>query len=387
VAVSSDRTESTGDAAAARPASAGLGRRGKLLRPLDPAGTLSRPALEGRLAGGVADRRLTLVVGGAGFGKSTLAARIAAERRAAWYTIDATDRHLGSLTAGIVAALRVVLPDLPDDLAAPVEGSVEATDDAAMLSRANAAAALVADAIEPQLTEPILLVLDDLHALAGAPNAWRLVEALVRVAPAQVRFLITSRLELPFGIERLRGQGQVTDLGGPALAFSEPETASLVAILLPDELGTTAERDSVARRIHAATGGWPAAVRLAIEAVRAAPAGDHDGVLERLQRPEGPLFAYLAEEVVAAAPESTRAMVRHAVHFDRFNAALLEAIGVPDPASTIAELSKRALFLQPLPGEPGWYTLHGLIREYTLARLPLGDEEIHGIQRAAAEWF
>src|SRR6185503_1158417 len=108
-------------------------------------------------------------------------------------------------------------------------------------------------------------------------------------------------------------------------------------ILLADELGTTAERDSVARRVHAATGGWPAAVRLAIEAVRAAPAGDHDGVLERLQRPEGPLFAYLAEEVVAAAPESTRAMVRHAVHFDRFNAALLEAIGVPDPASTIAE--------------------------------------------------
>src|SRR4029077_10170272 len=96
---------------------------------------------------------------------------------------------------------------------------------------------------------------------------------------------------------------------------------------------------------------------------------------------------YWREEVARAAPDPTRVMVRHAVHFDRFNAALLEAIGVPDPAPTIEELSKRALFLQPLPGEPGWYTLHGLIREYPLARLPLDDEEIHAIQRSAAEWF
>jgi DNA-binding SARP family transcriptional activator len=80
-------------------------------------------------------------------------------------------------------------------------------------------------------------------------------------------------------------------------------------------------------------------------------------------------------------------MVRHAVHFDRFNAALLEAVGVPEPAATIAELSRRALFLQPLPGDPGWYTLHSLIREYTLARLPLSAGEIRALHRAAGAWF
>ena len=160
-------------------AQASVGRSAKLLPPTDPVGTLRRPVLEQRLTGGT-DRRLTVVVGGAGFGKSTLAARIAATRRSAWYTLDAGDRHLGSLTAGIVAALRIALPDLPADLAGPIEGSIEATDDAGILGRANAAAALLSDGLEGVLDGPLLLVLDDVHVLAGAPVAWRLVESLVR---------------------------------------------------------------------------------------------------------------------------------------------------------------------------------------------------------------
>ena len=363
-----------------------VGRSAKLLPPGDPVGTLRRPALEQRLTGGT-DRRLTVVVSGAGFGKSTLAARVAASRRSAWYTLDAGDRHLGALTAGIVAALRVTLPDLPADLAGPIEGSIEATDDAGILGRANAAAALLSDALESVLDGPLLLVLDDLHVLAGAPVAWRLVEALVRLAPADLRILITSRGELPFSVERLRGQGQVMDLGGTALAFTEDEIASLVGILLVDEVDEAGDRATAAGRIHLATGGWPAAVRLAIEAVRGAAPGDQAAVLDRLQRPEGPLFAYLAEEVVSAAPEATRTLIRRAVHFERFNTALLEAIGVPEPAPTINELSKRALFLQPLPGERGWFSLHGLIREYTLSRLPLPQTEIRALHRAAAIWF
>ena len=57
-------------------------------------------ALERRLLEGT-ERRLTIVVGGAGFGKSTLAARVAAARPTAWYTLDASDRHIGALAAGV----------------------------------------------------------------------------------------------------------------------------------------------------------------------------------------------------------------------------------------------------------------------------------------------
>ena len=351
-------------------ARAGGGRSAKLLPPADPVGTLARPVLEQNLLAGT-QRRLTIVLGGAGFGKSTLAARVAAARPTAWYTLDPSDRHMGSLAAGVSASLRLPLPSIPEETSAAVESSIEPTDDAAIMARASAAAALVTDAIQAALDDDLVLVLDDLHVLAGATGSLRFVEALVRLAPAGLHVVVTSRAEVPFAIERLRGQGQVVDVGGTALAFTVEEIRALLDVLLEaDGAEASALRDSAATRIHAATGGWPAAVRLAVEAYRSAPGGDREAVLDRLRRPEGPIFAYLAEEVVAGTSEETRALIRHAVHFDRFSAPLLDAVGVPGPAATLEELSRRALFLQPLPGEPGWFALHGLIREYSLSRLP-----------------
>jgi DNA-binding SARP family transcriptional activator/Tfp pilus assembly protein PilF len=370
----------------ARGLTGGRGRAAKLLPPTDPVGTLPRPTLEQRLAEGT-ERRLTIVIGGAGFGKSTLAARIAAIRPTAWYTLDASDRHVGALAAGVVAALRVPLSGLPADLSDPVEGSIEATDEAGMMGQANAAAALIADAVAGATSDQIVLVLDDLHVVNGATGAWRFVEALVRLAPAGLHVIVTSRTEVPFGVERLRGQGQVVDVGGTALAFSTDEIGKLLDVLVGDDGSEPVARRLVAERIQHATGGWPAAVRLAVEAYRTAPPAGRQVVLDRLQRPEGPIFAYLAEEVVAGASDATRILVRHAVHFDRFSAALLTAVGVPDAAATLDELTRRALFLQPLPGDAGWYALHGLIREYSLARLPLTAEEIRTLHHAAAEWF
>ncbi len=362
------------------------GRAAKLLPPSDPPGTLQRPELERRLAHGV-ERRLTVLVAGAGFGKSTLAAHVASHRRSAWYTLDGTDRQLGTLVDGVVAALRHPLPGLPVDLAAPVQGSIEANDEADVLGRAQAAAALVADALQDHIDSDVLLVLDDLHAIDDSPMAWRFVEALVRLAPAELHLLITSRGELPFGVERLRGQGQVMDMGGPALAFSAAEIGGIIDAVLAEEELTADDREHVAERVLAATDGWPAAVRLALEAYRGAPVERRTQALDRLQHPDGPLFAYLAEEVVSRASEGTRDLIARAVHFDRFCAPLCVAIGSPDAAAILGRLARRALFLQSHPDGDGWYSLHGLVREFTLSRLPLPPEEVRSMHARAAAWF
>jgi DNA-binding SARP family transcriptional activator len=79
--------------------------------------------------------------------------------------------------------------------------------------------------------------------------------------------------------------------------------------------------------------------------------------------------------------------VSRAVHFDRFCAPLCVAIGSPNAERILAALSRRALFLQTHPQGEGWFALHGLIREYTLNRLPLPPEEVAAMQARAADWF
>src|SRR5690242_15919362 len=159
-------------AAPPRPVAAGLSRAAKLVPPRDPSGTLDRPELEARLAAGT-DRRLTIIVAGAGFGKSTLASRVARRRQAAWYTVDAVDRHLGTFAGGVVATLRRLVPTLPDDLATPIATAVDPRDDAEAQQRGQAAATLVADALQEASDEELLLVLDDCHEIDGATGSWR----------------------------------------------------------------------------------------------------------------------------------------------------------------------------------------------------------------------
>jgi ATP/maltotriose-dependent transcriptional regulator MalT/DNA-binding SARP family transcriptional activator len=363
-----------------------VGRAAKLVPPRDPNGTLDRPALEAALREG-AERRLTVIVAGAGFGKSTLAARTARSRASAWYTVDAADVDLGSFAAGVVAALHRQLPALPEDLATPIASAVDPRDEIEAQHRGQAAATLVADALQDVLEDDLLLVLDDCHEIDGATGSWRFVEALVRFAPPGLHVLLVSRNDPPFGVERLRAQGEVSDLGGASLAFTVPEIETLVTTLLPADAVPRAATSIAAERIFTATDGWPAAVRLTIEALRAAPAGGREAVLERLQRPEGPLFAYLAEEVVAQASEPIRHALARAVHFERFSGPLLEAVGIDDATQVLDGLARRGLFLQPLPGDPGWYVLHGLIREYARSRLTLSPEETGDLHLRAAAWL
>ena len=261
--------------------------RSKILPPAVPPSALARDGLHARLDEATR-RRLTSVVAGAGFAKSTLLAGWAQRHEVAWYTLDAQDAALSRLGAGVVDALRLHIPDLPADLAAG-PGMARGPDAGAdARARADAFAAALCEALQERLRRPVGLVLDDLHELAADGAAMRVVEALCRQAPASLYLVLASRAEVPFSIDRLRGQGQVLELGSAELAFAADEVRALLEAELDGdarELGAT---------LHAITGGWPAAVRLACEAMRMLPPGERDAAVGRLRRPGGALFAYLA---------------------------------------------------------------------------------------------
>ena len=92
----------------------------------------------------------------------------------------------------MVASLRRQLPDLPEDLATPIAAAADPRDDAEAQQRGQAAATLVADALQDVLDEDLLLVLDDCHEIDGATGSWRFVEALVRFAPPALHVLLVS---------------------------------------------------------------------------------------------------------------------------------------------------------------------------------------------------
>jgi ATP/maltotriose-dependent transcriptional regulator MalT len=352
----------------------------KLLPPAVATPALARKRLEERLDDALG-RRLAVVVAGAGFGKTTLLSGWAARRRVAWYTLSSEDVELGVLVRGLVGALRLRVPNLPTSLVAATAGPLGPVPDPDDLGRADAYAGHLCAAVQDLNSRDLVLVLDDLHELGddGAPA--RFVESLVRHAPPPLHVVVASRAEPPFPIERIRGQGQVVELTARELAFSADETERLLA----EALG--AREDGLAVALHEATGGWPAAVRLALEALRGVPAAERRRTLARLRGPGSPLFAYLAGEVVEREPAEVQALVRTVAPLGSFTAELCEALGIADAAEVLASLERRGLFVEPDSLEVGWYSLGALTREFALERMTLPLAELKEVRLAAAAWL
>ena len=350
----------------------------KLVPPALPAAWIGRPELLARLDE-ARRRRLTAVVAGAGYGKSTALAAWAAGVRSAWYALQPEDASLPTFGRGLADALRRRLPGLPPDLAgvlavAPGSGGDE-------LARADGLAAALGETLERQLDGDLVLVLDDVHELPARGGAARLVEGLARHAPAGFHLVLSSRAEPPFPIGRLRGRGQVLEVDGALLALTEAETAALLERALGPGGG------GLAGPLHVLTGGWPAATCLAAEALRRRPVAERAAELAALSRPGEPLLVYLAEEVLAQEDPDLRELVRRVAPLRRFTADLCRAVGIEVDPAMLARQARRGLFLETRPALESWYALHALVREAALTAMPLPAADRRQLHLRAAAWL
>ncbi len=333
--------------------------RVKLMPPRLPASHVARPALE-RLLDEAERRRLTSIVAGPGFGKSTLTASVAAGHGWRWYLVDGGDRSLTSFARGLADALEL---DVGEDAFTGSEDS----------SRAEALAAVLTQALEEETASDQVLVLDDVHELGHDGAAVMLLERIVRQAPPELHLVLASRDEPPFPIDRLRGQGQVLDVDAAMLTFTGDEVAGVVGHQLRDP-------------IHELTAGWPAAVQLTAEMLQSVPEDERTRTLAELGRSGDRLGSYLAREVLEREPGDVRELLRIAAEFDRFSPELCQAIGAAPPAELVVGLQRRGL-IAARGGRGGWLTLHAVLRDFLREHLPLSDEELGELHVKAAEWF
>jgi ATP/maltotriose-dependent transcriptional regulator MalT/DNA-binding SARP family transcriptional activator len=335
--------------------------------PALPPATLRRARLE-ELLDEVFGKRLATVVAGPGYGKSTLLASWCSDVAAAWCSVSERATGLAHIARGLETSLE---PWLSGDVPAVVAGGQSS-------ARADAYAGALAEALEAGLDHDLVLVLDDVHEVERGSTAARLIESFCKQVPILVHVIVSSRARVPFPIERIRGWGGVLELDSTELGFTVDEVASLAeAMSVP--LGAEA-----ARSLQQATGGWPAAIRLVLEALHLLePGAELEPVLDRLVRPEGALYSYLAEEVFASDGPAMRDLLRRSAPFERVSPGLSEALGCAEPA-LLTELARRGLALEV---EEGWFAVHGLVREFVGRAWPLSPPELAEMHRRAAAWL
>jgi ATP/maltotriose-dependent transcriptional regulator MalT/DNA-binding SARP family transcriptional activator len=291
-----------------------------------------------------ATRRICVVIGAAGWGKTTAVATWSRGRLTAWLRYEDHDGDAERLLAGLLQAVQAHV-----SVPAPGLGTM-----AGEIPQARLSAAAICLWLHSALSEDLVLVLDDLHGLQPDSDAARVVENLCRRAPDRLHLVLISRRELPFSLQRLRGRGLVSEIHAPDLAFDVAD----VEALLCKTVGK--EPPDLSRRVWEHTGGWATAVHCAVEMLRTVQADQRLGAVARLSQPGERFHDYLVEEVISAAPEWVRQLLRRLAIYGEVRSPLEVARGLTDPTTALAELSRQGLVRRGGGDSTGWLLVRPL---------------------------
>jgi LuxR family maltose regulon positive regulatory protein len=311
------------------------------------------------------------IVAPAGYGKTTLLKHWAEEdpRPFAWVALDSRDDDDVLLLRYVAAALNGVepLPRQVFDALSALGGSIWST----RFPRLGSALSV--------LKRPMVLVLDDLHALAN-PVCLDVLAGLVEHVPAGSQVAIASREEPPLPLARWRMEGRLHEVGVTDLRLHEAEAEALLRAA-GVELSATDLADLTSR-----TEGWPAGLYMAALALQA---GLPDESRSRAFAADDRLVSqYFHLELLSRLPDAEARFLHHTSVLDRMSGGLCDAVlETTRSAETLETLERSNHFVVPLDRRGEWYRYHHLFGELLRSELDRHDpEQAAALRSRAMAW-
>lgn len=281
--------------------------------------------------------RIKMLVAPAGYGKTTLARQWLEGKLASWYTTTAASTDVAALAAGLRRAAGAVVPGAGDALIERLPVTARPDDDAPLLAS--------------MLSQDLMcwprdawLVVDDYHAIAGAPPAERFFETLILEAPLNV--LLMSRRRPGWASSRRILYGEVWELNRAALAMNYEEAHDL----LHDAGAGASELVDLAQ-------GWPAVLALASMSDAALP--------DLMAVPH--LYGFFADEIYRRIDRRVRRVLCELALYDTAGRHLAMSQLRPDVAEHVVAVGVDNGFLTELHDKR--LDMHPLLRSFLQRKL------------------
>ncbi|MGW0357514.1 protein kinase domain-containing protein [Nocardia nova] len=327
-------------------------------------------------------RRLAVIHGPAGFGKSTIAAQWRSELTAdgiavAWIGIDHDDDNEVWLLAHLIQAIRRVAPDIGSGLAEVLE---------------ERPAEAVPYAISTLIDEihsggQVVVVVVENWDRVSDEGAHRVMDALLENGCHHLRFVITTREQSGLPLSRMRVCDELVEIGSHELRLTLTETRQI--LLERNKFPLT---DEQVEQIHAATDGWPAAIQLVSLSLRGATTGapvDPAQLIAHLSGGNHAIREYLAENVLAGLEPRMLEFLMSISVAEKLNGGLAAALsGEPDAEQLLEQAQQRELFVTRVEHDPGWFRIQPLFAEQLRARLDrVHPGKLKSLHRKASRWY
>ena len=341
----------------------------KLAAPRTRPGSVPKTGVIARLRG--SRQPFATVIAPAGYGKTTLLARWAEmdPRPFAWVALDGQDDDGIVFLRYIAAAIHRVEPVAPavfDALGGP-----GASIWSMAVPRVGSALAT--------LQRPLVLVLDDLHAVRNR-SCLDVLAALHEYVPPGSQIAVASREEPALPLARWRTRGFLHEVGVADLRLDEREAGVLLQ-------GAGVELDPAGvADLTGRTEGWPAGLYLAALSLQAGSPGPARA--ETFTGEDRFVSEYFRYELLSRLPEAEARFLLHTSVLDSMCGGLCDAVvQTTRSASTLAELEHSNGFVVPLDRRGEWYRYHHLFGQLLRNELERTDPAVAAVlYRRAMTW-
>jgi serine/threonine-protein kinase PknK len=348
----------------------------KYLPPTPTVALVPRDRLIAALRAGQS-RRLTLIQGPSGFGKSTLAAQwrdvLAGEGIAvAWLTVDEDDDNVVWFLSHLIEAIRRIRPVLAEDLGQVLAAHVD-----------EAARYVLTALVDGFGASPgrVALVIDDWHRVSDRETVAALAFLLDNMGE-RPRVIVTSRSRSGLPLGRLRVRDELVVIDSAALRFNAAESRSLLV-----DVGRLPLANSHFEALTATTDGWVAALQLAALSLQGG--ANPTQLIGHLSGRDVDIGEFLAQNVLDALDPAMLEFLLLTSITERTCGSLASALaGVRRGQAMLEQVEARGLFLQRIDSDPTWFRYHHLFRDYLRTRLERDrGDEVDGLHRVASAWF
>lgn len=332
---------------------------------------------------------LTLISAPAGFGKTTLISEWHASAAGqtfplACLALDDDDNDPARFLTYVVAALATLKPDFGETILTLLN-SPQPSPPKLILTRFINEVNL--------FTAPFALVLDDYH-LIHTQAIHEALTFLLDHLPPLMHIVITTRVDPPLPLARLRARRQLLEIRGDDLRFTTDEAAAF----LNQVMGLNLAAADIAM-LETRTEGWVAGLQMAALSMQGR--SDISHFINTFTGSHRYIIDYLLDEVLQQQPADLQQFLLQTSILHRLCGPLCDAIldhgeanrllpsALPKFSSTfiLEKLERANLFLLPLDNERRWYRYHHLFAEVLQHRLEsLYPQQIASLHRRASAW-
>lgn len=329
----------------------------RITPPRNSARILPRPRIQRALEEAL-DYRVTILQAGAGYGKSTAIAALAEQQRVIWYQVTKGDTDRYVFLLHLLHATRQAFPELEGLPLALLESWDGARGPIPVSNLVNR----YINALNTGLSEPALLVLDDIHLAARQPEIVEILDQLIGLAPHQLHLVLASReaLKLP-GQTGWQARGQLLAIDQSVLAFTEQEILELYTKQFHHDLSPRE-----AEQLFDLTEGWAITLHLIWQSLRSGASHSVAEALSRQATSLDSLFDVLAQEVLAQQPPELQEFMVMSATFRVMTAEACDALWKPGNSRAMLDrLYRQDLFVFDLGAGSSRYhhVFHRFLRE------------------------